>query len=56
MTHPAAVKYAGDFAARRRADDGTMNRLYVIESGLTVTGSMADHRYPVHAAGVVLWP
>ncbi len=54
MTHPAAVKYAGDFAARRRADDGTMNRLYVIESGLTVTGSMADHRYPVNAAGVVL--
>ncbi len=52
MTHPAAVKYAGDFAARRRADDGRMNRLYVFEAGLTVTGSMADHRYAVRPSQI----
>ncbi|HPM22969.1 MAG TPA: TAT-variant-translocated molybdopterin oxidoreductase [Phycisphaerae bacterium] len=52
MTHPAAVKYAGDFAARRRADDGTMNRLYVLENRPTVTGSMADHRYAVRSSQI----
>lgn len=52
MTHPAAVRYAGDFAARRRADDGTMNRLYVFETGLTVTGSMADHRFAARASSI----
>lgn len=52
MMHPAAVKYAGDFAARRRANDGRMNRLYVFESGLTVTGSMADHRYAVRPSQI----
>ena len=52
MTHPAAVKYAGDFAARRRADDGTMNRLYVLESGLSVTGSNADQRYALRSSAI----
>ncbi len=52
MLHPAAVRYAADFAARRRADDGTMNRLYVLESNLTVTGSMADHRYAVRSSQI----
>ncbi len=52
MMHPAAVRYAGDFAARRRADDGAMNRLWVFESNLTVTGSNADHRHPVQSADI----
>ena len=52
MTHPAAVRYAGDFAARRRADDGEMNRLWVFESNHSVTGSNADHRYPVRSADI----
>jgi molybdopterin-containing oxidoreductase family iron-sulfur binding subunit len=52
MLHPAAVRYAGDFAARRRADDGTMNRLYVFEGGLTVTGSNADHRLAVRPSQI----
>lgn len=41
------VKHAREFAARRqRVDsDGTMNRLYSVESNLSVTGSNADHRY-----------
>jgi Fe-S-cluster-containing dehydrogenase component/anaerobic selenocysteine-containing dehydrogenase len=43
-THPAAVRYAHDFAQRRRADDGTMVRLYVIEPTYSLTGAMADHR------------
>ena len=43
-THPAAVRYAHDFAKRREATDGTMNRLYVVESCFTITGAMADHR------------
>jgi Fe-S-cluster-containing dehydrogenase component/anaerobic selenocysteine-containing dehydrogenase len=56
MTHPAALKYAGDFAARRGGDGGTINRLYVLESNLTVTGGMADHRWAVRSSemGVVL--
>ena len=43
-THPFAVRYAHDFAKRREATDGTMNRLYVVESCFTITGAMADHR------------
>ena len=51
-TTPGAVRYAHDFAARRRinlnpADPDTLNRLYVIESTPTITGAMADHRLPL---------
>jgi molybdopterin-containing oxidoreductase family iron-sulfur binding subunit len=52
MLHLAAVKYAGDFASRRRADDGTMSRLYVLESNLSVTGSMADQRYAMQSSQI----
>jgi MoCo/4Fe-4S cofactor protein with predicted Tat translocation signal len=47
--HPNSVRYARDFASRRRAQSAQaeMNRLYVIESAPTVTGSNADHRFPV---------
>ncbi len=41
-----SLYYAREFARGRRVasrDDG-MNRLYAIESNLTLTGSMADHR------------
>ena len=47
---PLAVKYARDFAARRKLYDKNkqkpedMNRLYVIESLHTITGASADHR------------
>jgi MoCo/4Fe-4S cofactor protein with predicted Tat translocation signal len=47
---PGSLRYARQFMdARRRVpgakpQDHKMNRLYVIESALTITGSMADHR------------
>ena len=41
-----ALYYARDFAKGRRVTKPTdpMNRLYVVESGFSLTGSMADHR------------
>ena len=54
MTHPAALQYARDFAEGRQPDgqDAEINRLYAIESVLSVTGSVADQRYPVRSAEV----
>jgi Fe-S-cluster-containing dehydrogenase component len=54
---PLAIKYARDFASRRRLDDKKsantdthtqMSRLYVIESLHTITGACADHRMAAH--------
>ncbi len=46
---PFHLRHARNFADRRRVPEGAdaageMNRLYVVEPALTVTGSMADHR------------
>jgi MoCo/4Fe-4S cofactor protein with predicted Tat translocation signal len=43
---PANVRYARDFADKRRVRQGKieMNRLYAVESTPSVTGTMADHR------------
>ncbi len=41
---PAGVRYARDFAERRTATGGKMNRLYVVETRYTITGAAADHR------------
>lgn len=51
---PGNLHYARKFAARRKIAPGgtTMNRLYVIESGLTITGAMADHRFPVRSSEI----
>src|SRR5690606_33290363 len=46
-TSPGRVRYARDFAAGRPD-----NRLYVIESSLTITGAAADHRLPVRASQI----
>ena len=53
-SHPAALRYARDFADRRRAQAGRseMNRLYVVESTPTITGSNADHRLPLRAEDI----
>ena len=55
---PGSVRYARDFADRRRVGHGAtaMNRLYVAESSPTATGTVADHRFrirPSQAAGIV---
>jgi MoCo/4Fe-4S cofactor protein with predicted Tat translocation signal len=51
---PASVRYAHDFAARRRVrkDKADMNRLYLIEATPSVTGSMADHRLALRPSEV----
>ncbi len=42
---PGSLRYAKDFAARRRPEHAErMNRLYAIESMPTSTGARADHR------------
>ena len=43
---PFHLRYARDFATRRRVTgpSDAMSRMYAIETALTVTGGMADHR------------
>jgi MoCo/4Fe-4S cofactor protein with predicted Tat translocation signal len=43
---PGHLRYARDFAARRRADEvgSAMSRLYAVESTPTLVGAKADHR------------
>jgi len=54
-THPDAMNLSRGWAdGRRTADtDGKMNRLYVVEPGFTVTGSVADERLPVKPSKVL---
>ena len=51
---PASVRYAREFANRRRLLNGhrQMNRLYVVESSLTSTGALADHRLPLRPSEI----
>ncbi len=51
---PAALRYAREFALRRRVRGGKteMNRLYVVEPMPTPTGTKADHRLPARAATI----
>ena len=50
---PGSVRYAHDFAARRRPEQADrMNRLYAIESMPTSTGARADHRMAMRAGGI----
>ncbi len=48
--HPTALANARAWARRRRAGDGTMNRLYAIEATYSLTGGSADHRIAVTSA------
>jgi Fe-S-cluster-containing dehydrogenase component len=45
------VRYQRDFADRR-AGGGAMNRLYVAEAGVSVTGANADHRLALRPSGM----
>jgi molybdopterin-containing oxidoreductase family iron-sulfur binding subunit len=51
---PGTVRYAHDFAERRKPQgrDPRMNRLYVVESLPTGTGTMADHRLALRAGEI----
>jgi len=50
---PAALAYARQYAKRRAIDNGeTPVRLYAIESCPTVSGSIADHRFPVKSSAI----
>lgn len=51
---PGCVRYAREFAGRRRVSDSssTMNRLYVVESTPSNTGAMADHRLPLRSTEI----
>jgi molybdopterin-containing oxidoreductase family iron-sulfur binding subunit len=51
---PGSLRYAHDFADKRRISDNqsTMNRLYEVESTPSVTGAMADHRWPLRSSDV----
>ncbi len=51
---PLAIKYAREFAAGRQLHgaNGEMNRLYVVESVPTVTGSCTDHRRALRPGAV----
>jgi molybdopterin-containing oxidoreductase family iron-sulfur binding subunit len=52
---PARVRYARDFAARRRVRAGeapALARLYAVEATPTLTGSKADHRLAVRPSRV----
>lgn len=53
-TEPGHLAHSRDFAAGRDPDKGTasMSRLYVIESGFSVTGGAADHRLRVKPSAV----
>jgi MoCo/4Fe-4S cofactor protein with predicted Tat translocation signal len=51
---PGSLRYARDFAGRRRMTDpsGSSNRLYAVESTPSVTGSLADHRLQLRSSAV----
>jgi len=42
---PFNLRYAREYAERRREPRSGMNRLYVMEGAFTVTGAAADHRF-----------
>jgi MoCo/4Fe-4S cofactor protein with predicted Tat translocation signal len=52
---PGTLRYARDFAARRRITEGKkeMSRLYVIETTPTNTGASADHRWSVRPSEIL---
>src|SRR5438105_11728787 len=48
---PGMTRYAREYA-KRRAPDGNMNRLYVVESTPSSTGVKADNRLPLRASDI----
>ena len=50
--HPAALRMVREFAAARNPESGSGARLYVGESGYSLTGVRADHRVAVASSRV----
>ncbi len=51
--HPNQVRHGKDWAkGRKSADEGKMSRLYIAESTMSITGSVADNRQPVRSAKI----
>ncbi|HTU20621.1 MAG TPA: TAT-variant-translocated molybdopterin oxidoreductase [Gemmataceae bacterium] len=62
MSGPGTLRYTRDFTDRRRVrtrgtkpQDVKMNRLYVVECGLSNTGGVADHRLALRASQIELF-
>ena len=54
IAHPGFLPMAAAYAERHRYEEGkTMNRMYVVESGATVTGFKAEHRLALKPSEVV---
>ena len=55
FAEPGSLRYARQFSDGRRVrkNDLAMNRLYVLESTLSLTGSMADHRVPLGSDEII---
>ncbi len=51
------LRHARNYAAGRKleAPDKAMNRLYVVEPGMTITGGTADHRLRLEASRIATW-
>ncbi len=51
-THPNSVDYGKQLSAARKvtSTDDSMNRIYSVENGYTLTGSYADHRLRIKAS------
>lgn len=51
-SHPDQINHARSWASRRAPEEGAMNRLYVVESQFSATGTAADHREPIASARI----
>ena len=51
FAHPNNLLHARQFAAGRQPG-AAMSRLYVVETTPSLTGSVADHRWPAHSAEI----
>ncbi len=56
LTLPGSLRYTHDFIERRKVrggpNDAAMNRLYMVESSMTITGAKADHRLALSPTNV----
>jgi molybdopterin-containing oxidoreductase family iron-sulfur binding subunit len=50
--HPDMLAMARGWASRRNPMDGPMNRVYIVEPGVSVTGASADDRFAMPASHV----